>query len=98
MTTTTRVALLLAALLPAASMAAETSRPSFEIYGFGMVDYIQDFKRMPSSWDATLRPTKIPAPEGSAGGDGQAILSVRQSRLGVRGSVPAGGYDLRGRI
>jgi hypothetical protein len=96
MTTTIRAALLVATLLPAAAIAAEPSKPSFEIYGFGMVDYIQDFKRMPGDWDATLRPTKIPVPE--LGNDGQAILSARQSRLGVRGSVPAGGYDLKGRV
>jgi hypothetical protein len=96
MTTTIRAALMVGALLPAAAIAAETSKPSFEIYGFGMVDYIQDFKRMPGDWDATLRPTKIPVPE--LGNDGQAILSARQSRLGVRASVPAGGYDLKGRV
>jgi outer membrane DcaP-like protein len=96
MTTTIRAALMVGALLPAAAIAAEPSKPSFEIYGFGMVDYIQDFKRMPTDWDATLRPTKIPV--GSTLSDGQAILSARQSRLGVRGSVPAGGMDLRGRV
>ncbi|HTO99169.1 MAG TPA: DcaP family trimeric outer membrane transporter [Myxococcales bacterium] len=96
MTTTIRAALMVGALLPAAAMAAEPSRPSFEIYGFGMVDYIQDFSRMPTDWDATLRPSKIPV--GSTLSDGQAILSARQSRLGVRGSVPAGGMDLGGRV
>jgi hypothetical protein len=62
------------------------------------VDYIQDFKRMPSSWDSTLRPSQIPTTEGAAGGDGQAILSARQSRLGVRGSIPVGDSDLFGRV
>jgi len=92
-----RAALVLAALMPTATRAAETSKPSFEVYGFAMVDYIQDFKRMPTDWDATLRPTRIPV-GASLGTDGQAIFSVRQSRLGVRGSVPVGDYDLRGRV
>ena len=93
-------ALLVAALLlPASIRAEETPRkPTFEIYGFAQVDYIQDFKRMPSDWDATLRPSRIPTTDGAAGGDGQAILSARQSRLGARGSVPVGDSDLFGRV
>ena len=88
-----------ALLLPAATRAEDAPRkPTFEVYGFAQVDYIQDFKRMPSNWDATLRPSQIPTTEGAAGGDGQAILSVRQSRLGVRGSVPVGDSDLFGRV
>ena len=92
---------LLALLVPASLRAEEETpprKPTFEVYGFAMVDYIQDFKRMPSNWDATLRPTQIPTTEGAAGGDGQAILSARQSRLGVKGSVPAGDSDVFGRV
>ncbi len=99
MMTTNRAGLGGAALLLAAAAAAAAepaSKPSFEIYGFGMVDYIQDFKRMPGDWDATLRPSKIPAPELNQ--DGQAILSARQSRLGVKGSYPVGGSNLAAKI
>jgi hypothetical protein len=53
---------------------------------------------MPSDWDATLRPTRIPTTAGAAGSDGQAIFSARQSRLGLRASVPAGSYDLKTRL
>jgi hypothetical protein len=91
------IAVLALSLLPAAARAQER-KPTFEVYGFAMVDYIQDFDRMPSDWDATLRPTRIPTAEGSLGSDGQAIFSARQSRLGVRGSFPAGKYDLKGRL
>src|SRR3954471_14908825 len=98
MTRISCLALLASAMVPAA-LAAEPSTPSFEVYGFGMVDYIQDFKRMPGDWDSTLRPTKIPViPAGATTNDGQAIFSARQSRLGARGSVPAGGSDLKGRV
>src|SRR4051812_8221404 len=97
MTKISCVALLASAMVPGA-VRAEPSAPGFEIYGFGMVDYIQDFKRMPGSWDATLRPTKIPEVAGAAGGDGQAVFSARQSRLGARGWVPAGNADLKGRV
>ncbi len=93
-------AFVVAALLLPASIRAEEAphKPTFEIYGFAQVDYIQDFKRMPSDWDATLRPSRIPTTDGAAGGDGQAILSARQSRLGARGSIPVGDSDLFGRV
>jgi len=88
-----------AALLPLASKAEESARKAtFEVYGFAQVDYIQDFNRMPPDWDATLRPTRIPTTAGLYGTDGQAIFSARQSRLGVRGSVPVGEYDLGARV
>lgn len=68
--------------------------PSFEVYGFAQLDYIQDFKRVHPDWDATLRPSRIPTVDGIYGDDGQSILSARQSRLGVRASQPVGGQDL----
>jgi hypothetical protein len=71
---------------------------SFEVYGFAMVDYIQDFKRVDPAWDATLRPSKIPTLPGQYGSDGQAILSPRQSRLGVQGSVPLSGSDMFAKV
>jgi hypothetical protein len=97
-------ALALATLAAVAVSAAPTDaqevarKPTFEVYGFAQVDYIQDFKRMPPDWDATLRPSRIPTVAGLYGENGQAILSARQSRLGVRGSLPAGDHDLMARI
>ena len=55
-----------------------------EIYGFAELDAIQDFKRVDSNWDATLRPSRIPTQKGAFGSDGQTVFSVRQSRLGVK--------------
>jgi hypothetical protein len=69
-------------------------KPSFEVYGFAQVDYIQDFKRVAPDWNATLRPTRIPTIPGLYGSDGEAILSARQSRLGAKGALPVGEYDL----
>lgn len=60
----------------------------WEVYGFLQTDYVQDFKRVNPAWDDTLRPSKIPTEEGQFGSDGQAIISVRQSRFGVKGSLP----------
>jgi hypothetical protein len=67
---------------------------SFEVYGFAMVDYIQDFNRVHPNWEATLRPSRIPTTEGQYGDDGQAVISARQSRFGVKGSTEVGGKTL----
>jgi hypothetical protein len=97
--TIARAALAALILLPAVPRAEEAERkPSFEIYGFAQVDYIQDFQRVRPDWNATLRPTRIPTVEGEYGANGEAILSARQSRLGFRGSLPAGSHDLKARI
>lgn len=66
----------------------------FEVYGFLMTDYIQDFKRVDPAWDSTLRPSKIPTTEGEDGSDGQATISVRQSRFGVKGNLPIDGRSI----
>ncbi len=80
--------------LAGTSSSGGESSGSFEIYGFAQVDYIQDFKRVDPAWDATLRPSKIPTVDGIFGDDGQGIISVRQSRFGVRATQPVGGRDL----
>ncbi len=59
------------------------SKPGFEIYGAAQVDYIQDFNRVDPNWTAALRPSKIPTTPDEFGSDGQSIVSVRQSKLGV---------------
>lgn len=67
--------------------------PSMEIYGFAQADYIQDFNRVNPDWVSTLRPSKIAAPAGIYGSDGQAIISVKQSRFGVKGTAPVEGGE-----
>jgi hypothetical protein len=64
--------------------------PSLEIYGFIMADAIHDFQRMDPDWDDAFRPSKIPTTEGEFGGDGQSSVSVKQSRFGIKGSMPTG--------
>jgi hypothetical protein len=88
-----------AVLFPAPASSQEIVRkPTFEVYGFAQVDLIQDFERVRPDWNATLRPTRIPTVEGLYGANGESIFSARQARLGVRGSLPAGEYDLFARI
>ena len=84
-----------AALACLAAPAHAQDAKSFEVYGFAMADYIQDFKRVDPAWQDTLRPSKIPTTEGQFGSDGQAMLSIKQSRFGVRGSAPTGGDTLQ---
>jgi len=71
-----------------ASRAADKS--SFEIYGFAMLDWIQDSKRVDPNWQDAFRPSKIAAPEGEFGSNGQADISVKQTRFGVKGTLPTG--------
>ncbi len=78
------------AFISLAGSARAQDAKSFEIYGFAQADYIQDFKRVDPAWQDTLRPSKIPTTDGLYGSDGQAILSIKQSRFGVRGSNPVG--------
>jgi DcaP outer membrane protein len=82
----------------AAAVSAGTTSParaadqerSFEIYGFAMVDAIQDTKRVDPAWMDAFRPSKIATPEGEFGTNGQSSISVKQSRLGVKGLLPTG--------
>ena len=80
-------------MTPLACIAADTDA-SFEVYGFGMVDYVQGFDRVTPEWEDTLRPGRIPYDQDAVGSDGQAVLSVRQSRLGVNASTMAGDAPL----
>ncbi len=81
-------------LAATAANAADDVVSSFEVYGFVQADYIQDFNRVNPDWDATLRPSRIPTDSGLYGSDGQAIISVRQSRLGVQATLPVDGDTL----
>jgi len=78
-------------LLAAAAARADDAGRSFEIYGFAQADYIQDISgRLDSDWDDAFRPSKI-CFDGACGEDGQASLSVKQSRFGVKGTMPTSG-------
>ena len=79
-----------ATLLAAAAARAEDTGQSFEIYGFAQADYIQDIGgRLDPNWDDAFRPSKI-CFDGACGEDGQASISVKQSRFGVKGTMPTG--------
>ncbi|MFO1407480.1 MAG: DcaP family trimeric outer membrane transporter [Steroidobacteraceae bacterium] len=87
-------ALAVALGLSAVASRAEDAGRSFEIYGFAQADGIYDFGRMNPDWDDAFRPSKIANPEGIYGSDGQASFSIKQSRFGIKGTMPtADGYD-----
>jgi len=69
---------------------ADQATRNFEIYGFAMADWIQDTKRVDPNWQDAFRPSRIAAPEGEFGTNGQSSLSVKQSRFGVKGTMPTG--------
>jgi hypothetical protein len=84
------VSTLVLATVACPAHAAGTDR-SFEIYGFAQADYIQDISgRLDADWDDAFRPSKI-CFDGACGEDGQASLSVKQSRFGVKGTMPTKG-------
>ena len=83
------VALVLSTATAAPALAEDAGR-DFEIYGFAQADFIQDFDgRLDPDWDDAFRPSKIGIDE-QFGSDGQSSISVKQSRFGVKGSMPTG--------
>src|SRR6476659_9955202 len=79
----------------AASQSASTSKSSFEIYGFAMLDIGQNFKQIHPDWYDTMRVTKLPSFKDEFGKDNSTFAGVRQSRLGVRSSTPTDLGDLK---
>src|SRR3954452_10796925 len=87
------VALLTAALALGSASAAYAQapaddKPTFDIYGFAMLDMGFDFKQNDPNWFDVVRPTKLPAFQDEFGKDGRWYSGVRQSRFGVKSSVP----------
>ena len=74
--------------LTSPAILAQDSKPQIEVYGFVQADYIQDFDRVDPAWTDTLRPSRIPTSPGVFGEDGQAYMSVKQSRFGVMMNFP----------
>jgi hypothetical protein len=64
--------------------------PRMQIYGFAMVDLINDFDQVNPDWFDVERPTKLPSFPNEFGDNGNFWASVRQTRFGVRGWLPTG--------
>src|SRR3954469_3962810 len=79
----------------ASTQAKPDAKPTFEIYGFAMLDMGHDFKQIDPSWFDTMRVTKLPSVKDQFGRDHNAFAGVRQSRLGVRSSTPTSAGELK---
>ena len=67
---------------------------SFDVYGFAMVDYTQNFDRADPNWEDALRPSRIATDEDKFGDGGQASVSAKQSRFGVQATLPTSNGDV----
>src|SRR5246500_5025438 len=73
----------------------EKSESTIDLYGFAMTDTGYDFGQIDPQWFDVVRPTKLPAFANQFGGNGNAYFSVRQTRFGVKTSMPTGMGDLK---
>ena len=89
---------------PAASAAPATQpvvqatsepKPSFDIYGFAMLDMGHNFTQIHPDWSDTLRVTKLPSSKNEFGANHSTFSGVRQSRLGFKSSTPTDLGDLK---
>jgi hypothetical protein len=79
----------------AAAQAQSSTKPSFEIYGFAMLDIGHNFKQIHPDWFDTMRVTQLPSFENEFCCDNNTFAGVRQSRFGVRSAVPTDLGDLK---
>jgi DcaP outer membrane protein len=68
---------------------------TFQMYGFAMLDAGYNFGQINPDWFDVVRPTKLPAFENEFGPSGNVFFSVRQTRWGVKTTVPTGIGDLK---
>jgi hypothetical protein len=66
-----------------------------EIFGFVQGDAIVDFRQNNPDWFDVNRPTKLPAFDDEFGENHHFWFSARQTRFGVKTSVPTKEYDLK---
>jgi hypothetical protein len=79
---------------PGTSAAPSEPKPSMTIYGFAMLDIGQNFGQIHPDWYDTMKVTKLPSYADQYGKDGSTFAGVRQSRFGVKASVPTAMGDL----
>jgi hypothetical protein len=89
-TATAGCAALAGMLLATAPSRAEDTANEIEVYGFAQADLIMDIGgRLDPDWDDAFRPSRI-CIDGACGSDGQSSISVKQSLVGVKGTMPTG--------
>jgi hypothetical protein len=85
----------------AAKPVAESSKPApepskawMDLYGFVMLDIGYNFTQIDPSWFDTMKVTKLPSYADQFGRNGSLFTGVRQTRFGVKSSVPTDLGDL----
>jgi hypothetical protein len=73
----------------------QTAKPTFDIYGFAMLDMGHNFTQINPNWFDTLRVTRLPSSKDEFGKNNSTFASVRQSRLGFKSSTPTDYGDLK---
>ena len=68
---------------------------ALNIYGFVQADSIYDFKRVDPDWNDTLRVSTVPTRGEPYGGDGEFVMSVRQTRIGFESNYDTGNGNVR---
>lgn len=68
---------------------------TIDFYGFVMLDSGYEFKQQDPNWFDVVRPTKLPSFKDEFAPDGNVYASVRQTRFGVKSSMPTKFGDLK---
>ena len=68
---------------------------TIDFYGFVMLDSGYEFKQQDPNWFDVVRPTKLPSFKNEFAPDGNVYASVRQTRFGVKSSMPTRFGDLK---
>jgi len=74
--------------LAAKGLAQVDSTKVFEFYGFAQTDFGYNFNQVNPQWYDVMRPSRLPAYENQFGTDGNFYFSARQTRFGVKSSMP----------
>ncbi len=80
---------------PSVSVSGTSPKPSFDIYGFAMLDMGHNFTQIHPDWFDTLRLTRLPKVKDEFGQDQSTFAGVRQSRLGFKSTSPTSIGELK---
>ena len=85
----------LALLIGSGARAQDQSKTQTTLYGFVMTDAGYFTTPVNPDWFDTMRPSKLPAFEDQFGKNGNTFFSVRQSKIGVKQSIPLSMGELK---
>src|SRR5215204_4141658 len=80
---------------PQGIVAAQNGSSTINVYGFVMLDAGYNFDQINPNWTDVVRPSKLPSFKNQFAPDGSTFFGVRQTRLGVKGTVPTPIGDLK---